>query len=226
MNLSRTEALLGDLSALEKARVIILGIGGVGGYVAEALARCGVGTITLVDGDKVADSNINRQIVALNSTMGKFKAEVMAERIKDINADCFVSAEVKFVTDENLNEFAFETYDYIADCIDTVKSKLAVIEYAHDKKIPIISCMGAGNKLNPRFEVADISKTSVCPLARVIRTELRKRGINRLKTVYSPEEPVIKRQIPASVAFVPSVAGLTMASEIIKDLLKEDKQDE
>lgn len=226
MDLTRTEALLGDLSALYKARVIIFGIGGVGGYVCEALARCGIGKITLVDGDRVSGSNINRQIVALHSTMGKFKAEVMADRISDINPRCDVKAEVKFLTEENIGEFSLESYDYIADCIDSVKSKLALIEYASVHKLKIISCMGSGNKLMPRFEVADISKTSVCPLARVIRTELRKRGIAHLKTVYSAEEPVKCGRTPSSVSFVPSVAGLTVASEIIKDLLKEENKDE
>ena len=220
MRFNRTEALIGNLSALKNARVIVLGIGGVGGHCAEALARCGIGEITLVDGDVVAESNINRQIVALSSTVGENKAEVMAERIRDINPDCAVTAEVRFITEENISEFSLEDYDYIADCIDTVTSKLALAEYAVKAGVKIISCMGAGNKLIPRFEVADISKTSVCPLARVMRTELRKRGINHLKVVYSKEEPVIKKRVPASIAFVPSAAGLTMAGEIVKDILK------
>lgn len=219
MNLERTEALLGDLSALKKARVIVFGIGGVGGYCAEALARSGVGHIALCDGDVVSDSNINRQIIALNSTLGRNKSEVMAERIKDINPDCEIKAITEFVTRDNINGFNLESYDYIADCIDTVTSKIALIEYAKEKNTPIISCMGTGNKLSPHFEVADISKTKVCPLARVMRTELKKRGISGVKVVYSEEEPILKRQVPASVAFVPPVAGLTMAKHIVSELL-------
>lgn len=219
MNLERTEALIGDLTALKNARVIIFGIGGVGGYCAEALARCGIGKITLVDGDRVSDSNINRQIIALNSTVGRNKAEVMAERIRDINPDCEVDAKVKFLTAENIEEFRLKEYDYIADCIDTVTSKLSLAEYADRTKTPIISCMGTGNKLIPKFEVSDIMKTSMCPLAKVMRTELKKRGIPHLKAVYSTEEPVLKRRVPASISFVPPVAGLTMAAEIVKDLI-------
>lgn len=222
MNLERTEALLGDLTALKKARVIVFGIGGVGGYCAEALARSGVGYIALCDGDNVTDSNINRQIIALNSTLGRNKSEVMAERISDINSECQTEAIKEYVKKDSIGKFNLDSYDYIADCIDTVTDKIALIEYAKEKDIPIISCMGAGNKIKADFKVADISKTKVCPLARIIRAELRKRGIESgVKVVYSEEEPVIKRRVPASVAFVPPVAGLLMAGEIIGDILKK-----
>lgn len=219
----RTEKLLGDLTPLSRAHVAVFGIGGVGGYCAEALARGGVGAITLCDGDAVAESNINRQIIAMESTVGRNKAAVMAERIRDINGECETVTAEYFATADNLTAFDGKKIDYIADCIDRVTDKLDLIEYAYRKGIDIISCMGAGNKLVPSFLVADIYETSVCPLARVVRTELKKRGVDKLKTVYSRESPVIRTREPASVSFVPPVAGMVMASEIIKDLLGKEK---
>lgn len=221
----RTEALCGDLEPLINAKVAVIGVGGVGGYCAEALARCGIGSITLVDGDKVALSNINRQIIALTSTLGRNKARVMAERIADINPDCRVKVAEEFLTPDNMESFCLTDYDYVADCIDSVTAKIALIEYTKKIGVEIISCMGAGNKITPNFEVADIKKTSVCPLARVMRGELKKRGIEGVKVVFSREEPVVKSRTPSSVSFVPSVAGLIMASEIVKDLLKKKAED-
>lgn len=232
---TRTEALLGieALEKLKKSTVAIFGIGGVGGYVAEALARSGVGQLELVDHDTVSVSNINRQIVALRSTVGKYKVDVMRERILDINPEAEVVAHKCFYLPETANQFDFAKYDYVVDCIDTVTGKLQLIEAAKAAQVPIISSMGAGNKLDPTaFEVADISKTSVCPLAKVMRRELKKRNIKNVKVVYSKEEPVeakislkeaevqnsSRRSVPASCAFVPSVAGLILAGEVIKDL--------
>lgn len=225
---SRTSLLLGDvaLSKLEEARVIIFGVGGVGGYVAEALARSGIGHIALVDNDSVSLSNINRQIIALHTTIGQPKVLVMKERILDINPCCEVMAFEQFFDVEHLIDIT--GYDYVVDCIDTVSSKLLLIEEAVNANIKIISSMGTGNKLNPsELKVADISKTSVCPLARVMRTNLRKKGINHLKVVYSQEEPkgaVVfdnGRHAPGSISFVPSVAGMLIASEVVKDLIEE-----
>lgn len=228
---SRTEALIGK-SAVEKlknSRVAVFGVGGVGGYVAEALARSGVGVIDLIDSDKVSVSNINRQIVALRSTIGKYKTEVMAERIKDINPNAKVNVYNIFYLAETANEFDFSAYDYIVDAVDTVSAKISIVERAYTLNIPVISSMGAGNKLNPTaFEVEDIYKTSVCPLAKVMRRELKKRGVEKLKVVYSKEEPKISELIdgdsgkraPASISFVPSVVGLIIAGEVIKDLIK------
>lgn len=224
----RTGLLIGDdgLQRLKESKVAIFGVGGVGGYVAEALARCGVGTLDLIDDDVVSLSNINRQIIALHSTVGRAKVEVMAERIKDINPAAVVNAHKCFYTPESSAEFDFEKYDYIVDAIDTVTGKIELVMRAQGAGTPIICSMGAGNKLNPtEFEVADIYKTSVCPLARVMRYELKKRGVKRLKVVYSKEKPITqsdnreKRGVPASVSFVPSVAGLIIASEVIKDLV-------
>lgn len=227
---SRTERLIGA-SAIEKlknAHVAVFGIGGVGSYTVEALARAGVGTLTLIDSDAVAISNINRQIIALHSTVGRDKVEVAAERIADINPSCKVFCHKKFVLPENMNEFDFDSFDYIVDAIDTVSAKLALVQIADEKNIPIICSMGTGNKLNPlMFEVTDIYKTSVCPLARVMRTELKKRGIRKLKVLYSKEEPVKvenvsednRRAVPASISFVPSAAGLIIAGEVIKDMI-------
>ena len=192
MQFSRTAFLLGEegVEKLKKSRVAIFGIGGVGGYVAEALARSGVGALDLIDKDVVSVSNINRQIIALHSTVGRKKTEVMAERIKDINPEIQVTVHDVFYLPETASEFDFSKYDYVVDAIDTVSGKLALVEQAYQAKTPIISSMGAGNKLDPTaFEVADISKTSVCPLARVMRRELKKRGIEHLKVVYSKEEP-------------------------------------
>ncbi len=231
MPFSRTALLIGEegVKKLKKARVAVFGVGGVGGYVVEALARGGVGGLDLVDKDTVALSNINRQIIALHSTLGRLKTEVAAERARDINPEISVRCHNLFYLPETADEFDFSQYDYIVDAIDTVSGKLAIIERAKGAGIPVISCMGAGNKLDPTaFEVADISKTSVCPLARVMRRELKKRGIERVKVVYSKEEPLQSGQIDeesgkavaGSISFVPSVAGLILASEVIKDLVK------
>lgn len=234
---ARTTLLLGEegLARLQSAHVIVFGIGGVGGFTAEALARAGVGALTLVDADTVAPSNLNRQIIALRSTLGRPKAEVMGERVLDINPSCRVTVRPVFCTPENSEELLAGNPDYIVDAIDTVSSKLDLVQKAGELGIPIISCMGAGNKLDPtRFEVADLFETSVCPLCRVMRRELSKRGVPSLKVVYSKEPPirplsasleespslVRKRQTPGSVSFVPSVAGLILAGEVVKDLAK------
>ena len=220
---SRTELLVGSdkLDKLRNARVIIFGVGGVGGYVTEALARSGVGYIELVDKDTVSESNINRQIIALRSTIGKYKTEVMRDRIKDINPDAEVVVRNCFYLPETANDFDFTKYDYVVDAVDTVTAKLSIIVEADKAGTPVISSMGAGNKMDPtRFQVADIYKTSVCPLAKVMRRELKKRGIRKLKCVYSTEEPVINARTPGSIAFVPSVAGLIIAGEVIKDIIK------
>lgn len=231
---SRTELLLGKeaVEKLSKSRVAVFGVGGVGGYTVEALVRSGLGNIDIVDNDTVSLTNLNRQIIALHSTVGKYKVDVLSDRIKDINPNCNVKAYKTFYTPETAGEFDFSDYDYVVDAIDTVKGKIELVLQAKKAGIPIISSMGAGNKLDPTaFEVADISKTSVCPLARVMRYELRKRGINHLKVVYSREAPVSpreesdevlsgRRQIPGSTAFVPSAVGLIIAGEVIKDLIK------
>lgn len=231
----RTESLIGKeaLLKLKNAHVAIFGIGGVGSYTAEALARSGVGKITLIDKDIVEETNINRQLIALNSTIGMYKTEVMKERILDINPECIVNALNIFYLPENASLFDFSSYSYIVDAIDTVKAKISLVEEAKKQNIPIISSMGAGNKLDPTlFSVSDIYKTSVDPLSRVMRNELKKRGIKKLKVVFSTEEPYkpqIKEQkssisiAPSSIAFVPSVCGLIIASEVIKDLIKEEE---
>jgi len=227
----RTAALLGadSIEKLKAARVAVFGVGGVGGYIAEALARAGVGTIDLIDRDTVSESNINRQIAALHSTVGRDKVAVMQERILDINPDASVNVFKKFYLPENAEEFPLDDYDYIADAVDTVSAKIELICRAHTLNIPIISAMGAGNKLDPTaFRVADIFKTRVCPLAKVMRRELKARGIKKCKVVYSEEEAV-KPQLSTdnggksgvgSLPFVPSVMGLIMAGEIIKELSK------
>ncbi len=228
---SRTELLIGaeGMERLKNARVAVFGIGGVGGYVCEMLARSGICNISLFDSDTVSFTNRNRQIIALESTTGKPKVEVMRARILDINPAAVVSVNNVFYTPENADDYPLSGYDYIADCIDTVSSKIELIVRAKAAGVRIISAMGAGNKLDPtRFEVADIYKTSVCPLARTMRYELRKRGIKSLKVVYSKEEPKkplgdvgeesFGRHIPASVAFAPAAMGIVMASEIIKDI--------
>lgn len=227
----RTEMLIGKdkLQTLVNSRVAVFGAGGVGGYVIEALARSAVGAIDIIDNDTISASNINRQIFALNSTIGKKKTEVAKNRILDINLGCKVETFDIFVLPENIGMFDFSVYDYVIDAIDTVSGKLAIIEAAVKSNVPVISSMGTGNKLNPTsFKIADISKTSVCPLARVMRRELKERGINHIKVLYSEEQPIkqsntdIKsnRVPPASISFVPSVAGLIIASEVIKDLTK------
>lgn len=229
----RTEAMIGPqgIERLAGARVAVFGIGGVGSYAAEALARSGIGSLCLIDGDVVAQSNLNRQLVALCSTIGQPKAEVMKKRVLDINPRCEVQAATCFYSAENADRFDFSTYDYIVDAIDTVTSKLLLIERAYRVGTPVVSSMGAGNKLDPSaFEVADIYETSVCPLARVMRQELRKRGVPCLKVVYSKEKPVEptfsqpqemplgKRQTPGSMPFVPGVAGLILAGVVIRNL--------
>ena len=228
---SRTELIYGKeaMERIASSHVAVFGIGGVGGYVVEALARTGVGALDLIDSDKVATSNLNRQIIATRSTIGRFKVDVAAERIADINPDCKVKTFKTFYLPETADLFDFSEYDYVVDAIDTVTGKLTLIENAKAAGVPIISSMGAGNKVNPAaFEVADIYKTSICPLAKVMRHECKKRGIKSLKVVYSKEEPRTpleliqegsRRSIPGSTAFVPSVAGLIIAGEIINDLI-------
>lgn len=233
---SRTEIILGKngIDCLKKSRVAVFGIGGVGGYVAEALARSGVGALDLIDNDEVSLTNINRQIIALHSTVGRPKVDVMKERILDINPECNVRIFQCFYLPETKNLFDFTEYNYVVDAVDTVTAKIQLIVQAKEAGVPIISSMGAGNKLNPAsFEVADISQTSVCPLARVMRQECKKRGIKDVKVVYSKEKPVESKLTaeekksaeqkgnglaPGSCAFVPSVAGLIIASEVVKDL--------
>ena len=229
----RSKLLLGNegIDKLQNSKVAIFGVGGVGGYVAEALARSGVGHFVLVDSDKVDITNINRQIIALNSTVGKLKVDVMKERISDINPEAEVEARACFFLPENADEFDFSEYSYVVDAVDTVAAKLSIIERAKQSNVSVISSMGAGNKLDASaFKVADIYKTNVCPLAKVMRRECKKRGIRDLKVVYSEEEPVkhspdsdpqLKtsgRPAPGSIAFVPSVCGLIIAGEVVKDL--------
>lgn len=229
---SRTELLIGKdgIKKLSQSKVAVFGIGGVGGYVVEALVRSGIGYIELIDPDKVSLTNLNRQIIATHRTIGMYKVDVMEERIKDINPNASIKTHKTFFSPETSAKFDFSEYDYIVDAIDTVSGKLQLIECSKKAGIPIISSMGAGNKMNPAmFEVADITKTSVCPLAKVIRQELKKRKIKNVKVVYSKELPIKpdtseeivqgKKQIPGSNAFVPSVAGLIIAGEVIKDLV-------
>ncbi|MDE6585396.1 MAG: tRNA threonylcarbamoyladenosine dehydratase [Clostridia bacterium] len=228
---SRTELLLGKeaMEKLASSRVAVFGVGGVGGFTVEALARSGVGAIDIIDNDVVSLTNINRQIIATHKTVGKFKVDVAAERIAEINPDCKVTTYKIFYMPDTQGEIDFAKFDYIVDAIDTVTGKLTIIENAEKCGVPVISCMGAGNKLDPTaFEVADVYKTSVCPLAKVMRRELKKRGIKKLKVVYSKEEPIAPvgentetgaKRIPGSTAFVPSVAGLIIAGEVIKDLI-------
>ncbi|MFI3206704.1 MAG: tRNA threonylcarbamoyladenosine dehydratase [Clostridia bacterium] len=233
---SRLELLVGEtaMKKLQNARVAVFGIGGVGGHCAEALVRSGIASLDFFDNDVVSISNINRQIVAVHSTIGKEKTEVMKERALDINPNAKINAVNIFLTAENANEIDFDKFDYIVDAIDTISSKILLAKIADEKKIPIISSMGAGNKLNPvGFMVADINKTEVCPLARVMRKKLKDNGIKKLKVVYSKEIPLTPRKsdekkgtanrpTPGSSAFVPSVAGLILASEVVKDLTKNE----
>lgn len=227
---NRTINLIGEdaVNTLKNSRVIVFGAGGVGGYVIEALARAGVGQLDIVDGDTVCLSNINRQIIALESTIGKYKAEAAAERCKDINPEIKVTAYNVFYLEDTYSDFNLSEYDYIVDAVDNVTAKIELAVRADTQNIPIISSMGAGNKLDPTaFKVADIYKTDVCPLARVLRRELKKRDVKRLKVVYSKEQakaPLYAEQgrkvPPASISFVPSVAGLIIAGEVVKDLIK------
>ena len=225
MALSRTEQLIGkdSLNKIQNARVAVFGLGGVGSYTVEALARSGIGALDLIDNDVVCESNLNRQIIALHSTIGQLKVDVAKQRIHDINADIRVTTYPCFYLPEIAGTFPFSEYDYIVDAIDTVKAKISLIEEAKKAGVPIICSMGTGNKLDPlRFEITDISKTSVCPLAKVMRVELRKRGIQHVKVLYSKEEPVnVGCRTPASIAFVPSVAGLAIAAKVIKDIIKQ-----
>ncbi len=243
---SRTELLLGKeaMEKLKNAKVAVFGIGGVGGYVCEALVRSGVGAFDLIDDDKICLTNLNRQIIATRKTVGKYKTDVMKDRILEINPDARVEVHKCFFLPENADEFPFEEYDYIVDAVDTVTAKISLVMKAQEMNVPIISSMGAGNKLDAsQFRVADIYKTKVCPLAKVMRRELKKRGVKKLKVVYSEEQPTRpvedmaiscrtncicpsgaahkcteRRDIPGSVAFVPSVAGLIIAGEVVKDL--------
>ena len=215
-----------NLEKLKKSKVIIYGIGGVGSFVCEALARAGIGNLILVDYDKIETTNLNRQIHALHSTIGKQKTEAMKNRILDINPKAKVETYYNKETKEKEEELINETINYVIDCVDTITTKLKLIETAKRKNIPIISSMGTGNKLDPtKFEITDIYKTTVCPLAKVMRKELKKRNIKNLKVVYSKEEPKTQienqeKRTPASISFVPSVAGLIIASEVVKDILK------
>lgn len=244
---SRTQLLLGTdaMERLAGSRVAVFGIGGVGGYVCEALVRSGVGAFDLIDNDQVCLSNLNRQIIATHKTIGRYKTGVMKERMLDINPDVDVHIHNCFFLPENADQFPFEAYDYVVDAVDTVTAKIALVMKANELNIPIISSMGAGNKLDAsKFEVTDIYKTKVCPLAKVMRRELKKRGVKKLKVVYSEEKPLTpnacqennnktndagiadagqthaRRSTPGSVAFVPSVAGLIIAGEVVKDLTK------
>lgn len=225
----RTEMLLGEeaVDILKRARVAVFGVGGVGGYVCEALARTGIGNFDLIDKDEVSISNINRQIIATHKTVGRYKTDVMKERILEINPDAKVNVHPCFFLPENSEEFSFQDYDYIVDAVDTVTAKIELVMKAAEYHVPIISSMGAGNKLDPtKFQVADIYKTNVCPLAKVMRRELKQRGIKKLKVVYSEEKPIQpqntemdgRKATPGSIAFVPSVVGLIIAGEVIKDL--------
>ena len=215
-----------NLEKLKKSKVIIYGIGGVGSFVCEALARAGIGNLILVDYDKIETTNLNRQIHALHSTIGEQKTEAMKNRILDINPKAKVETYYNKETKEKEEELINETINYVIDCVDTITTKLKLIETAKRKNIPIISSMGTGNKLDPtKFEITDIYKTTVCPLAKVMRKELKKRNIKNLKVVYSKEEPITQienqeKRTPASISFVPSVAGLIIASEVVKDILK------
>lgn len=229
---SRSELIYGKeaMDKLNKCHVAIFGVGGVGGYVVEALARTGVEHFTLIDNDTVALSNFNRQIIATKETLGKYKVDAMKERILSINDKAVIEVKKMFILPENIDEIDFSQFDYIVDAIDTVKAKLAIIAKANELNIPMISSMGAGNKLNPMgFIVTDINKTDTCPLAKKIRYELRQMGIKKLKVVYSKEQPVElkeqlfnenKKLVPGSNAFVPSACGLLIASEVINDLIK------
>lgn len=226
----RTELLIGEtgINKLKSSYVAVFGIGGVGGYVVEALVRSGIGKIDIIDNDKVHITNLNRQIIAVHSTIGKYKVDVMEERIKDINPECKITKYKTFFAPETSSEFDFSKYDYVIDAIDTVSGKIELVMKCNDAGIPIISSMGAGNKMHPEmFEIADIYKTSVCPLAKVMRQELKKRGIKKLKVVYSKEIPLKPKtaskttsgkQVPGSNSFVPSAAGLIIAGEVLRNL--------
>ncbi len=220
---SRTEMLIGNagLKKLAQSHIAVFGIGGVGGYAVEALVRCGIGSIDLIDNDRVSETNLNRQIYALHSTIGKYKVDAAKDRILDINPNIKINIYKTFFSPETSSEFEFSKYDYVIDAIDNVTGKIEIIERAAKAKVPVISSMGAGNKMHPEmFEVEDIYKTSVCPLAKVMRHELKARNIKGLKVVYSKEAPIkTGKRYPASNSYVPSSAGLLIASEVIKDLI-------
>lgn len=223
---ARTELLLGKeaMELLACSRVAVFGIGGVGGHVTEALARSGVGSIDLTDNDTICETNLNRQIIATRDTVGKYKVDVMKERILSINPKAVVNIHKCFYLPGTAEEYDFQTYDYVVDAVDTVTAKIELVMQAKKAGTPIISCMGTGNKLDPtRLEVADIYETSVCPLARVMRRELKKRGVEALKVLYSKEEP-FRSRVPGSTAFVPSTAGLIIASVVIKELIKKNRE--
>ena len=235
---SRTRLLLGQnaLEKLRESRVAVFGIGGVGGYAVEALVRSGIGTLDLIDHDRVSLTNLNRQLHATRKTIGEYKVDVAAERVHEINPDCRVNVYRTFFLPDTRDQFDFSKFDYVIDAIDTVTGKLSLIEAARAAGTPVISSMGAGNKLDPTaFRVADIHDTTVCPLARIMRSECRKRGIDHLKVVYSTETPIHpeekpeeeentgRRDIPGSVAFVPSVAGMIIAGEVIRDLIQSEE---
>ena len=235
---SRTELVLGSdaVEKLKESRVAVFGIGGVGGYTVEALARSGVGSLDLIDNDKVALTNINRQIIATHSTLGQYKVDAAKERILDINPDCKVRTYTVFFMPDTKDQFDFSAYDYVVDAIDTVKGKIEIVKTANEAGVPVISSMGAGNKVEASlFEVADIYKTSMCPLAKVMRNLCKQNHIKKLKVVYSKEKPLdafeseeaedsVRRSIPGSVAFVPSTAGLIIAGEVVKDLISFDRE--
>ena len=244
---SRTQLIFGEkaMEILANSRVAVFGVGGVGGYTVEALARSGVGAIDLIDDDKVCVTNMNRQIIALGSTVGMYKVDAAEKRIHDINPECTVTCHKMFYMPETADKLDFSQYDYVVDAIDTVTGKIEIIMQAKAAGVPVISSMGAGNKVDPTaFEVADIYKTSVCPLARVMRYQLKRRGVKKLKVVYSKEQPIVpqgkaaedgsgntdmrtgaaRRSTPGSNAFVPSVAGLIIGGEVIKDLIRLKKQ--
>ncbi len=231
----REEMLIGSeaLARLTKARVCLFGVGGVGSYAAEALARAGVGAIDIVDNDTVSITNINRQLCALTSTVGQNKVDVVEKRLLDINPELKVTKYLDFVLPENIDKYDFSSYDYVIDAVDTVSAKLAIIEAAKRAGVEVISCMGTGNKLDPlSLTVTDIEKTSTCPLARVMRRELKARGISHVKVIYSTEPPIkatasseTKKPVPASISFVPSVAGLVAAGEAVKHIIKDVKED-
>ena len=227
---TRTAMLIGDaaLNKIKNARVALFGLGGVGGYTAEALVRAGIGAIDIFDNDTVSESNINRQIIATYETLGEYKTDAFERRILSINPDCKITKHTAFVTKESAAQIDFTQYGYVIDAIDTVSAKIAIAERCDALGVPLIASMGTGNKLDPtRFEISDVYKTSVCPLARVMRAELKKRGVKKLKVLYSKEEPIkpeqsepnSKKPTPASISFVPSVAGLLIASEVIKDII-------
>ncbi len=237
---SRTELLIGEdnMHRLAGFRVAVFGIGGVGGYAVEALARSGIGSFVLIDNDTIEPTNLNRQIIAVHSTLGRYKVDVMKERILDINPDADVEIHRCFFLPENADQFDFESYTYVVDAVDTVTAKLSIITQAQNDGVPVISSMGAGNKLDPtKFRISDIYDTSVCPLAKIMRRECKKRGIKSLKVVYSTEppitprgigtsgeasqglRPVSHRPVPGSISFVPSAAGLILASEVVRDLI-------